>query len=237
MIRLLTGKPVDHQDEVLILDVHGVGYEVWVPTKELQIARQKDQVTLHIYTFVREEALSLYGFLDPLERRMFELLLSVSGVGPKSALSVVDKGAQAVVEAIQQSEVGFFQSVPRLGKKTAQKIILELQSKVGSLNEFKLTPQNQLTTDVRDALLNLGYNEGAIETVLSRLQPDWEVTYALKWSLQNIGNNKIETSAVPASVDVLAENGKRVDETTDETTGAGAGAGAGASMSEGAPEK
>ena len=69
--------------------------------------------------------------------------------------------------------------------------------------------------------------------MLSRLQPDWEVTYALKWSLQNIGNNKIETSAVPASVDVLAENGKRVDETTDETTGAGAGA----SMSEGAPEK
>ena len=61
MIRLLTGKPVDHQDEVLILDVHGVGYEVWVPTKELQIARQKDQVTLHIYTFVREEALSLIG--------------------------------------------------------------------------------------------------------------------------------------------------------------------------------
>lgn len=195
MIRLLTGKPVDHQEDALILDVHGVGYEVWLPPKELLIARQKDQVTLHIYTYVREETLSLYGFLDPLERRMFELLLSVSGVGPKSALSVVDKGAQAVVEAIQQSEVGFFQRVPRLGKKTAQKIILELQSKVGSLNEFKLTPQNQLTTDVRDALLNLGYNEGAIETVLSRLQPDWEVAYALKWSLQNIGNNKIEAGA------------------------------------------
>jgi len=77
--------------------------------------------------------------------------------------------------------------VPRLGKKTAQKIILELQSKVGSLQEFTLAPQNQLTQDVRDALVTMGYNESAIESILPQLQSDWDVAYALKWSLQNIG--------------------------------------------------
>lgn len=187
MIRLLTGQPITFQDDALVVDVQGVGYEVWLPTKQLQIARQQETVTLHVYTYVREEAFQLYGFLDALERRMFELLLGVSGVGPKSALAVMDKGAEAVVEAIQQSDVAFFQSVPRLGKKTAQKIILELQSKVGSLQEFTLAPQNQLTQDVRAALVTMGYNESAIESILPQLQSDWDVAYALKWSLQNIG--------------------------------------------------
>jgi len=187
MIRLLTGTPVSLAEDVVILDVHGVGYEVWMPAKQRVLVLGQSEATLHIYTHVREDALQLFGFLDAMERRMFELLLGVSGVGPKSALAVMDKGAEAVILAIQQSDVGFFQGVPRLGKKTAQKIILELQSKVGSLLDFTLAPQNQLTQDVRDALLNMGYNEAAIESVLSQLQPEWEVAYALKWSLQNIG--------------------------------------------------
>lgn len=189
MIRLLTGRPVSVASDSLVVDVHGVGYEVWLPAQQLQLARQRNEVTVHVFTYVREDALVLYGFLDAWERRLFEQLLSVSGVGPKSALAVLDKGAEAVVTAIQQSDVAFFQSIPRLGKKSAQKIILELQSKVGSLQEFSLAPQNQLTQDVRDALLNMGYNEAAIGQILPELQPDWNVAHALKWSLQNIGKH------------------------------------------------
>ncbi len=190
MIRLLTGKPIVWQEDAIVLDVRGVGYEVWVPTKQKILLMDKQEVTLHIYTHVREDAFTLFGFLDAFERQVFVQLLDVSGVGPKSALAVMDKEAEAIILAIQQSDVSFFQSVPRLGKKTAQKIILEMQSKVGSLQEFSLAPQNQLTSDVREALLTMGYDETSIDLVLSQLDPDWEVAYALKWSLQNIGKSK-----------------------------------------------
>jgi len=190
MIRLLTGKPLVWPQDAIVIDVHGVGYEVWVPTKQKVYLADKDEVTLHIYTHVREDAFTLFGFIDAFERQVFVQLLDVSGVGPKSALAVMDKGAEAVILAIQQSDVSFFQSVPRLGKKTAQKIILELQSKVGSLREFSLAPANQLTSDVREALLTMGYDETSIDQVLSKLEPDWDVAQALKWSLQNIGKLK-----------------------------------------------
>jgi Holliday junction DNA helicase RuvA len=187
MIRLLTGHPISLLEDSLVVDVHGVGYEVYVPAKQIQQLSQQEKVTLHIYTHVREDSFMLFGFSQAFERQVFVQLLDVSGVGPRSALAILDKGADAVVEAIQQSDVGFFQSVPRLGKKTAQKIIVELQSKMGSLRELNLTPLSQITRDVRDALVQLGYNEQAIDKVVSDLDPAWDIATALKWSMQNIG--------------------------------------------------
>lgn len=187
MIRLLLGSVILVNTDSLVLDVNGVGYEVYVPSSSLSQASIEKQLQLHIYTHVREDVLQLYGFTDEAERNLFVQLLEVSGVGPKSALAILDQGAQQVIAAIQNSDVGFFRSVPRIGKKSAQKIILELQSKVGSLQELTFSAQNQTTKDVREALLSMGYNEAAVDEVIRQIDPDWEVKQALKWALQHVG--------------------------------------------------
>lgn len=190
MIRLLTGQVALVTSESVVLDVSGVGYEVYLPVSDLRQAAIEKALTVHVYTHVREDALQLYGFSGDAERNLFVQLISVSGVGPKSALGVLDKGASEIIEAIQNSDIAFFKSVPRLGKKTAQKIILELQSKVGALQELSFGVQNQLTRDVRAALVNMGYDEQSIDDVVSQLDPDWDVKMALKWSLQHIGKGQ-----------------------------------------------
>lgn len=187
MIRFLTGQPTLLTDNNVVIDVHGVGYGVEVPLGQTNRICSQEKVTLEIFTLVREDALSLYGFLESRERLLFEQLLSVSGVGPRSAMMIVDRGASAVVEAIQQSDVSFFQSIPRLGKKTSQKIIVDLQSKIGSWREFSLPPGNGTARDVYDALQSMGYAPRLIDEVMSKLDPEWDVATAIKWSLQNIG--------------------------------------------------
>ena len=188
MIRLLTGQPTLFLPEGVVLDVQGVGYEVFLTLQSSRSIQAEQKVTLHIYTHVKEDALQLFGFLSTEERALFLLLLSVSGVGPKTALGVLNNGSSAVEQAIRQSDVAFFQSVPRLGKKTAQKIIVELQSKVGKENELSLAPESSLQLDLREALLGLGYDERSIASVVQKVDTELSIQQALKWALKTLGS-------------------------------------------------
>jgi len=168
MIGYLQGKPLV-QNQTLLVITHGVGYQVNVSPRILNQAAALEEVTLYVYTHVREEQLELYGFLQPAEKDMFQLLLSVSGVGPRIALAIAEYGPEKISDAVQTANVTVFSSVPRVGKKLAQKIIIELKSKLGSLYELQLGPQNRQQQDVIEALQALGFAESEIHQALPQL--------------------------------------------------------------------
>lgn len=188
MIRALRGTVQNIFSEGVILDVSGVGYEVLVPAGlvQLLVTQQGQVAQLSIYTHVKEDALQLFGFQNESQRELFVLLLSVSGVGPRTALAVLDKGSEAVVNAIQQSDVAFFQGVPRLGKKTAQKIIVDLQSKLGKLQDLDLTPLSSAQNELQDALTGMGFAEVEVREVLRSLDPTLDIPEALRWALSRL---------------------------------------------------
>lgn len=141
----------------LLLMVGGVGYRVSVPHHTLKDIHQGTPVTLFVHTYVRDDALDLYGFHTKEELSLFELLLSVPGIGPKMALAIVDRGVPSVRSAIATADVSFFTTIQRLGKKNAQKIIIELKTKLGSVEEIDLTSETGETKDIMDALESMGF--------------------------------------------------------------------------------
>ena len=133
MIARLTGRPAGVRGDALVVDVGGVGYLVTATQSALRRAQGADEVALEIYTHVREDALQLYGFAEPAERELFEHLLSVSGVGPKVALAIVSGSTPADLRrAIALEDITRFVAIPGIGKKTAQRVVLELREKLGA---------------------------------------------------------------------------------------------------------
>lgn len=134
---MLSGTVALKDDPALILDVNGVGYRVFVPADVLlSKAKLGEKLTLYIHTHVREELLELYGFLQREDLRLFEQLIGVNGVGCKSALGIFSIGSRSdIINAIIKGDVLFFTSVPRLGKKNSQKIIIELKNKIAKGTE------------------------------------------------------------------------------------------------------
>lgn len=189
MIALLTGKPTISKSG-LIIDVNGVGYLVAVPITLATKVVHQPSVTLHIYTHVREEALELYGFQTEDERALFMLLLSVSGVGPRIALAIVEKGSSALVGAVQKADVHFFSAIPRVGKKLAQKIIIELKSKLGSIQELDLGPVSEQQATVMEALISLGFDHSQVEQVVRELNPELPLEKAVQEGIKKISHIK-----------------------------------------------
>ena len=189
MIGLLTGTVVYKTESSLILDVLGVGYRVLVSQPILaSFPLQTENVKLFIYTHVREEALDLYGFLSPEDLRIFEYLIGVSGVGPKSALGVFSIGSRSdILAAITKGDVEFFTSVPRLGKKNAQKIIIELKSKIGSTEDLDLSEgETEVINDVAQALQAFGFTPKEARQALRSIDgqaesPEEQIKLALKY--------------------------------------------------------
>ncbi len=177
MIGFLSGKPVVQDDELLII-THGVGYSVHVSGRLLSSVQHREQLELFIYTHVREEALDLYGFEHQADKDIFKLLLSVSGVGPRIALAIAEYGPARISEAVQTANVALFSSVPRVGKKLAQKIIIELKPKLGSLYDLQLGPQSQQQEEVIEALMALGFEESDVHQILPQLTISEELSTA-----------------------------------------------------------
>lgn len=165
MIGLLIGKPLIDAQKMIIV-VNGVGYEVNAGGRLLSAAALAESITAYIYTHVRENAIELYGFQTAQEKNLFLLLLEVSGIGPKTALAIADQGAEQITEAVQNANVSFFSKLPRVGKKLAQKIIIELKSKLGSLKELKMGGLNEHEQLVFDAVVALGFDEQKVYEVL-----------------------------------------------------------------------
>ena len=170
VIAHLRGKVLSKRPNQAIVDCGGVGYDVTisVPTFS-ELGAEGSEVSLYIHTHVREDALALYGFLHPQEKQLFERLLTVSGIGPKLAITVMSMAALEVVGAIRGNDVARLTKIPGVGKKTAERMILELKDK---LDHFGAAPEvvtaSAVEEDVISALVNLGYQRAAAEQGLKR---------------------------------------------------------------------
>ena len=171
MIARLRGRPVANTPDGLVLDVGGVGYLVAATPSAVRAADGAAEVALHTYLHVREDALQLYGFADAAERELFVQLLSVNGVGPKVALAIVSGSPAAELRrAIVLEDAARFQAIPGIGKKTAERIVLELKEKLGGPVEAPNAPVSDLVA--RDALIELGYSVGEAEQALAAVDPE-----------------------------------------------------------------
>ena len=181
MIARLRGTPVARTAERLVLDVGGVGYALSVTPTALGLAGRGGEVTLESYLHVREDTLQLYGFAEAGERELFEHLLAVSGVGPKVALAIVSGSPPAELRrAIALEDTARFEAIPGIGKKTAQRVVLELKEKLGSA---AVAPEpSQL--GAREALVELGYSVVDAERALARVDPGLSVEDQVRQALR-----------------------------------------------------
>jgi len=163
-----------------VLDVGGVGYALAVTPTALRHAESGGEVTLETYLHVREDALQLYGFGEPAERELFGHLLAVSGVGPKVALAIVSGSPAADLRrAIALEDTARFEAIPGIGKKTAQRVVLELKEKLGSV----AAPETG-KLGAREALVELGYSVVQAEQALARVDPDLPVEEQVREALK-----------------------------------------------------
>jgi holliday junction DNA helicase RuvA len=181
MIARLRGRVAGRAGGGLIVDVHGVGYLVHAAPSVQRLGG--GEITIEIHTIVREDALQLYGFATAEERELFELLLGVSGVGPKVALAIVSGSTPAELRrAIARDDVKRFQAIPGVGLKTAQRVVLDLKEKLSAADAFG-EDVNEATL-ARDALVNLGWSlldaERALATVNEALPVEEQVREALR---------------------------------------------------------
>ena len=170
MIGYLRGEVVIVDDQHIVIDVGGVGYNVIASKDVLARAAINSKQRLFTYTHVREDAIQLFGFLDFLDLKLFKDLISVSGIGPKTAMNIFSIGdREKIIEAIVTNDVSFFSSVPRLGKKNAQKIIIELKTKFGSIEDLDLSKIDvQENSELIAALKQFGFsNREALEGIKS----------------------------------------------------------------------
>jgi len=178
MIGQLRGNLVSSRSDALIIDVQGVGYEVSVPastTNKLPVVGAP--LELKIYTHVREDQLTLYGFLSDAEKEIFQLLLSISGVGPKVALTVVSEiSPNELVQTVLTGNFQRFKSIPGIGKKTAERLVLELREKVKKLSTTLVATDTPMKSDalmdLTSALSNLGYKQNEIDRAVSHMKTD-----------------------------------------------------------------
>ncbi len=170
MIGRLEGKLAEKTPEGVLVDANGVGYDVRIPLSTfLELPDEGKIVRFRVHTYVREDQLQLFGFLSEQERSLFRLFLSVSGVGPRLALALLSGlPVPRVVQAIRQRDLAALRSIPGVGNKTAERILVDLRDKVGRLEGVALpTPAGEAEEATVSALVNLGYPRGQAEKAVS----------------------------------------------------------------------
>jgi Holliday junction DNA helicase RuvA len=172
MIARLFGRVADKQPNRLIVDVSGVGYDVQVPLSTYYVAADVGgEMALRIHTHVREDQLALFGFATELELAMFERLIAISGIGPRLALVVLSGiEPRELAGAVQRNDLARLTSIPGVGKKTAERICVELRDRLPkAIEAAAASPADTLREDLVSALGNLGYHRQAIDKVLDKL--------------------------------------------------------------------
>jgi Holliday junction DNA helicase RuvA len=175
MIARIRGRPVAWDADGLVVDVGGVGYRLHATPSAVRKAEGADEVALDTHLHVREDALQLYGFAEAAERELFEQLLAVSGVGPRVALAIVSGYSPGELRrAIVREDAALFQTIPGIGKKTAQRVVLELKEKIAPLASVEAPHLGGGDGHVvaRDALVELGYSAAEAEQKLAATDPD-----------------------------------------------------------------
>ena len=184
MIGGISGKVIKKSRNYLIVDVNGVGYKVFVPVNTLSNTGERSQIYLFTHLYVREDVLALYGFENEKQLDLFKNLIGISGVGPKMAVGILSSAKVEEIEtAVANGDASLFQSVYGIGKKNAHRIIVDLQSKLGSLAEIDLAGI-EAQRDVIEALRLLGYTlkeaREALRGIDSKLPIEVQIKEALK---------------------------------------------------------
>ncbi len=176
MIAHLSGALLDKQVQRLVIDVGGVGYEVFVPLSTFySLGDPGSPVALRIHTHVRDSAIQLFGFATPLEIALFERLIAVSGIGPKVALAVLSGIEPSdLVHAVRQADLGRLTRIPGVGRRTAERLVVELKDRLPEAPADPSTgpsasPAAGVREDVLSALSNLGYQRGAAEAAVNKV--------------------------------------------------------------------
>ena len=200
MIAHIAGKLIQKQPNAVIVDVGGVGYELTVPLSTFyELGDVGTDVALRAYTYVREDALQLFGFRTDLEKQLFLLLTSVSGVGPKLAITLLSgMSASDLIRALRDNNLARLTGIPGVGKKTAERLVVELRDKVTKLTVETATesvpvatalPISAISDDVVSALVNLGYQKTVAEKAVAKVfkvNPDVTFETALKLALGSL---------------------------------------------------
>jgi Holliday junction DNA helicase RuvA len=193
MISSLSGRVKNITPNYLVIDIGGFGVQVNVPPRISSSAILGNALELHTYLVVREDSLTLYGFTDISDRSFFELLLSVTGVGPKVAQSILAvNNANYVANAISKSDMKMIESIPGLGKKGAQRLVLELKDKVSIYLTTDLVNDNPISGQLEAALVGLGYSSKESKLILADIASELnakklDLPTALKLALQSKG--------------------------------------------------
>jgi Holliday junction DNA helicase RuvA len=174
MISVLNGRVVEVSSDSLVVGLGGIGLQVFVPTPLRERSRPGDELFLHTYLVVRQDALSLYGFETLEERQLFILLLQVDGIGPRLALAVLSAlSPDAIRRAIFHEQPEIFTRVPGVGKKTAQKILLQLQDRIPAISGLEpVAALADVDTEVLAALTTLGYSVVEAQAALQSIPRD-----------------------------------------------------------------
>ncbi len=190
MIAHLIGTVTEKTDNSIIIDVHGVGYEVTLPTPDAEQFHLDDQVKIYAYHAVRENTEELYGFSTLAAKRLFELLISVNGVGPKAAISILSLGApEEVRNAIANTDSAFIAKAAGVGKKSAERVIIDLRDKVGlpskiGSSTIELSAPIASEDEALDALIALGFPLKEATAALSTVDPSLSVEERIKLALK-----------------------------------------------------
>ena len=189
MIGRLHGKLLEKNPPQILIDVSGVGYEVDVPMSTFcNLPEVGGELTLHTHFVVREDAELLYGFATLAERAVFRALIKISGVGPKSALALLSGiTVDQLKDAVDRGETGLLTKVPGIGKKTAERLVLELKGKLaGTGAATAAVPTSGARADVAAALIALGYSEREAAAATKKLPEDCTVNDGLRLALKSL---------------------------------------------------
>ncbi len=186
MIGRLTGLLLEKNPPQITLDVHGVGYEVDVPMSTFyNLPASGERTSLYIHHVIREDGQFLYGFLSDTERATFRQLIKISGVGAKIALAVLSgMTVNDLAQAVVAQEAGRLTKVPGIGKKTAERLLLELKDKLPKGGTFSAATPVDDTSDIQNALLALGYNDKEASAAVKQIPPGASVSDGIRQALR-----------------------------------------------------
>lgn len=187
MIAYIEGSIITKFNKSIVVKTNGLGYLIYVNNMTFSEYEEEDDIELYCHTVVREDDISIYGFLKVEELKIFKKLITVSGVGPKSALELLNNPVSSLKYAISNKELSILVNTPGIGKKTAERIIIDLQGKIGSAEKpDDYTGKQEIDDDALNALVNLGYRkQQIIHTLKNKPQEISKTEDIIRYFLQN----------------------------------------------------
>lgn len=188
MIGSIKGQIIFRAERFVIVETNGVGYKIWLSAESLNKIQKIEESFFFIHTHIREDALDLYGFLIYEELEFFEMLINVSGIGPKGALTILSVASLDTLQrAISTSDISYLTKISGIGKKTAEKMVIELRDKVGKVEQSG-NLRDEL--DALEALKALGYSQNEAREALKDIDANKNTNEKIKEALKRLGGNK-----------------------------------------------